>query len=130
MTPRELAGEATQRAKKRLSRAIRRAVDDPRSTFVTDADLVRALDRKSLANVISRIRTDRTSVLLSGLADLESTATTVKQLFPGSIQSSVLEANAIVDHMIKLFDKVFDLGPKIDWHRDPSTNMRWPGDHF
>jgi len=130
MTPRELAGEASQRAQKRLSRAISRAVDDPQSTFVTDADLLRALGRKSLADVLSRIRSNQTSVLLPGLADLESTAAVVKQLFPDSIQSSMSEASAIIDHKIRLFDRIFDLGPKIDWHRDPSTNIRWPTDHF
>ena len=130
MTPRELAGAASRRARRRISRAISRASDSPQTTYVSDADLQRSLGGKSLAEVASTIRTSREPRVLPGLADLDSTAAAVKQFFPDSIEQSRLEAEAVLDHTITLFGRGFDLGPKIDWHRDPQADVRWPLVHF
>lgn len=130
MTTRELAGEASQRARRRISRAISRALDSRQSTYVSDEDLQRSLGRKSIAETASRIRTSPEPRLLTGLADPDSTAAAVKRLFPDSTGQSRAEAEAILDHRIALFGRVFDLGPRIDWHRDPQTDVRWPLDHF
>ncbi len=130
MTIRELAGDASHRARKRIARAIRRASDSPQSTYVSDADIRRSLGGKSIAEVASRIRTSPQPRLLPGLADLTSTVAAIKLLFPDSIEQSCLEAEAILDHRITLFGRVFDLGPKIDWHCDPQADVHWPLVHF
>ncbi|HLF84478.1 MAG TPA: alginate lyase family protein [Blastocatellia bacterium] len=130
MTIRELAGEASHRAGRRISRAISRASDSPQSTYVSDADLRRSLGRNSIADVASRIRTSPHRRLVPGLADLTSTVAAVKELFPDSIEQSRFEAEAILDHRITLFGRAFELGPKIDWHRDPQADVRWPLSHF
>ena len=127
---RELGGEASQRARRRISRAISRAFDNRQSTYVSDAELRRSLGRKTIADVASRIRTSRDPRLLSGLADLDSTVAAVKLRFPDSIEQSRAEADAVLEHRITLFGRVFDLGPRIDWHRDPRADVRWPPDHF
>ncbi len=130
MTPRELAGEASQRARRQISRAISRASDSPQTTYVSDADLQRSLGGKSIAEVASTIRTSREPRVVPGLTDLESTVAAVKQFFPDSIKQSRLEAEAVLDHRVTLFGRAFDLGPKIDWHRDPQADVRWPLVHF
>ena len=130
MTIGELAGEASLRARKRISRAISRASDSPQSTYVSDADLRRSLGGKSIADVASRIRTSPQPRLVPGLADLNSTAAAIKHSFPDSIEQSRLEAEAILDHRITLFGRVVDLGPKLDWHRDPHADARWQLVHF
>ena len=130
MTPRELAGEAANRARRRIGGALRRASDNSQSTYVSDADLRRALGGNSIADAASRIRTSPEGRLLSGLADLNSTVAAVERFFPASIEQSRLEAEGILDHRIALFGRVFDLGPKIDWHRDPQADMRWPLRHY
>jgi len=130
MTARELAGEASIRAGKRISRAISRASDSPQSTYVSEADLRRSLGRNSVTDVGSRIRAGTGSRLVPGLAELYSTVGAIKHLFPDSIEQSRLEAEAILGHRITLFGRIFDLGSKIDWHRDPQADRRWPLDHF
>ena len=92
MTPRELAGEASRRARRLISRAISRASDSPQTTFVSDADLQRSLGGKSIAEVAATIRTSREPRVLPGLTDLDSTVAAVKQFFPDSMEQSRLEA--------------------------------------
>jgi hypothetical protein len=130
MTPRELAGEATNRARRRIAEALSRVSDHPQSTYVSDAELRRVLGPTSIAELASRIRASMDRILLPGLADLESTVAAVKQRFPDSTEESRLEAEAILEHRIRLFGRVFDLGPKIDWHRDPHADVRWPLAHY
>jgi len=130
MTPRELAREASRRARVRVARAISRASDNPQSTYVSDADLRRSIGGTSIADVASRIRTGAGPRLVPGLADLSSTVAAVQHSFPDSMEQSRLEAEAILDHRITLFGRAFDLGSKIDWHSDPQADMRWPLAHF
>ncbi len=130
MTPRELAGEASLRARRRISRSISRATNSPQTTYVTDAEFRRSLGGIPLAEVVSRIRTTTEPRVVPGLADLNPTVAAVKQFFPESIEQSRLEAEAVLDHRITLFGRVFDLGRKIDWHRDPQAEARWPLVHF
>jgi Heparinase II/III N-terminus/Heparinase II/III-like protein len=130
MTPRELAGEASLRASKRIFRAIRRASDSPQSTYVSDSDLRRSLGRNSIADVNSRIRTSPVPRLVLGLTDLNSTVAAIKRALPDSTEQSRSEAEAILNHRITLFGRAFDLGSKIDWHRDPQAGKRWPFAHF
>jgi hypothetical protein len=130
MTPGELAGAASRRARRRISRAISRASDSPQTTYVSDADLQRSLGDKSISEVASTIRTSREPRILPGLTDLDSTVAALKRLFPDSIEQSRVEAEAVLDHRITLFGRAFDLGPKIDWHRDPQADVRWPLVHF
>jgi hypothetical protein len=111
-------------------RALSRASDKPQSTYVSDADLRRALGGESVAVVASRIRTNRAPHLVPGFVDLNSTVKAVKQAFPDSIEESRLEAEAILNHRITLFGRSFDVGSRIDWHRDPQTEARWPLAHY
>ena len=110
MTARELAGEATNRARRRINDALSRASDNPQSTYVSDAELRRALGRSSIADVASRIRTSPERTLLPGFSDLDSTVAAVSGHFPESTEQSRLEAEAIVDHPFNLFGRIFDLG--------------------
>ena len=130
MTAREIAGEALLRARRRFSRAVSRVSDSPQTTYVSDADLRRSLNGQSIAAVAARVRRGEEPSLTRGLANLTSTVSTVKEFFPESVEESRIEAQAIVKHRIILFDRVHDLGPKIDWHRDPHADARWPLVHF
>jgi hypothetical protein len=130
MTASELAGEALLRARRRISRAISRAGDTPQSTHISEAYLRRSLNARSVSEIALRIRERREPRILHGLADPSGTATVVKQLFPDATEQSRCEADAISDHKIRLLNRVFDLGAKIDWHRDPQSLTRWPLLHF
>ena len=130
MTPRELAGEASRRARRRISRAISRATNSPQTSYVSDAELRRSLGGKSIADVAARIRASVGRCLVPGFTDLNSTVAAVKQLYPDSIEQSRIEAEAILEHSILLFGRAFDLGPRLDWHRDPQADARWPLAHF
>ena len=130
MTPGELAREASSRARRRISRAISRATNSRQTTYVSDADLERSLRGKAIAEVATRIRSSREPRVIPGLTDLIATTNAVKQIFPDSIEQSCLEAKAILARNIRLFDRAFDLGRKIDWHVDPQTGARWPLVHY
>jgi heparinase II/III-like protein len=130
MTAREVAGETLIRARRRLSRAISRAGDSPQSTYVSDADLRRSLAGQSLGDVASRIRNSPEPHLTRGLADLATTVTSVKEFFPEAVKAARLEAEAILDHKITLFSNEYELGRRIDWHRDPQASLQWPLVHF
>src|SRR5262245_1626326 len=130
MTPRELAGEATNRARRRITEALSRASDNPESTYVSDAELRRVLGGNSIADLAAKIRANSDRSLLPGFSDLDSTVAAVRRHFPASIEQSQLDAEAILDHRINVFGRIFDLGQKIDWHRDPQSDVRWPLSHY
>lgn len=130
LTAGEIAGEAFLRTRRKISRAISRASDTPQTTYVSDEDLRRALGGQSIAKVASRIRESGGPHLTPGLADLSQTVAAVKEFFPDSVEASRLEADAVVDHRISLFGRAYDLGPKIDWRRDPQADRAWPLAHF
>lgn len=127
---RELAGEALLRTRRRISRAISGASDDPAQTYVSDEALQRSLNGRSIALVAHRIRSRGRRCLTPGLADLARTAAIVKESCPDSIAGARNEAEAILSHRITLFDKPHDLGGEIDWLRDPYSGVRWPLEHF
>lgn len=126
---RELAGEALLRLRRRISRALSAAVDDSAKTYVSDEVLRRSLNGKSIGGAANRIRRGDLS-LTPGLGDLARTAATIKTLVPDSVESARSEAEAILAHRITLFDRAYDLGPQIDWQRDPGSGVRWPLEHF
>ncbi|MEK6320286.1 MAG: alginate lyase family protein [Acidobacteriota bacterium] len=130
MTAREIAGEVLLLSRRRISRAISRASDSPHTTYVSDANLRRSIEGRSIADVASRIRNSPQPHLTRGLADLSTTVTTVKEFFPEAVEASRLEAEAVLDHRITLFGRAYELGRRIDWHRDPQANLRWPLAHF
>ena len=129
MTIRELAGEALLRTRRRLSRALGSAGDDPAKTPISDDALRYSLKGKSSADVANRIRAGELC-LTPGLRDLAHTVAAIKELFPDSIETAHSEAEAILAHRIKFFDRVHDLGRQIDWHRDPCSGVSWPPEHF
>jgi hypothetical protein len=129
MTIRELAGEAMLRTRRRVSRKLGAAFGSPANSRVSDESLRRSLKRASIANIANRIRGgDR--CITPGICDLAGTASLVKELFPDSVESARIEADAILAHRITVFDRTFDLGALIDWHRDPYSGIRWPTAHF
>jgi hypothetical protein len=130
MTPREIAGEAFFRTRRQIARSIDRAVNSPDSAYISNEDLKRSLVGESLSEVAEKIRERRLPHLFAGLADLSRTAETVRQLFPDSVEQTLSEAEAILNHRIKIFGRVYDLGPQIDWAADPVTGASWPFDHF
>lgn len=130
MTPRDVAAESLLRARRQASRAIRRASDDPFATYISDEQLGRSLGNEPPARVAASVRERREFRLTPGLADLARTVETVKQFFPGSIDEAAREADAIVQRQVTIFGQVYALGPKIDWHADPRTGVRWPLEHF
>ena len=130
MTPQEIAGELLLRAKRRTTRAIRRASDSLDSVYISDKDLRRALKGQSLADVAERIRERRAPQLTAGLAELARTTEIIKQFFPDSIDLARRQADQILRHRITVFGIAYDLGPLIDWHSDPHSQMRWPLEHY
>ncbi|HSO75046.1 MAG TPA: heparinase II/III family protein [Blastocatellia bacterium] len=130
MTVREIGGEALLRARRKFARAVQPAPSSPEQAFVTDAELDRALGGRTLAESAERVRGRRESRLTPGLADLEGTAETLKNLFPESLARTRNEADAILAHRIPVFDRTHGFGSKIDWHRDPLSGAQWPLEHF
>jgi hypothetical protein len=130
MTPQEVAAESLLRARRRTSRAIYRASDDPFKTYVSDKELRRSLGGKSLESVASRLRERREGRLTPGLSDLSGTVETIKRFSPGSIEEARHEADAIIKHQIRLFGHTYAMKPQIDWHIDPRTGAGWPLEHF
>lgn len=130
MTPGELAAEAALRARRVVSRTLSRLVDDPQASYISDEELARSLDGHSLAEVSARLREGRGTCLTPGLADLAATSTAIRELFPGSIEESGGEADAVLAHQIRIFGSACDLGRSIDWHRDPRSGLSWPLKHY
>ena len=130
MTPQEIAGELLLRAKRRATRAFCRAIDSLDSVYISGKDLRRSLKGHSLADVAKRIRERRSPQLTAGLSDLARTTEIIKQFFPDSIDLARHEADQILTHRIKVFGIAYDLGPLIDWHSDPHSQMRWPLEHY
>lgn len=130
MTAREIGGEALLRARKRFARAVQPAPTSPEQAFISDAELNRSLAGGAVAESAARFRGRRESRLTPGLADLEATAAIFKQLFPESLERTRREADSILAHRIMVFDRSHDLGPRIDWHRDPLSGAHWPLEHF
>lgn len=130
MTPKEIAAEVLTRAQRRLSHSLGRAFDRPDGSYISDAELRRALAGRTLAETAACVRQGERPHLTLGLADLARTVQTVKRLFPESVEESRREGEAILNHSITIFGRACDLGPQIDWHADPTTGARWPLDHF
>jgi hypothetical protein len=130
MTPGEIAAEALLRARRAVSRALSRIMDDPASTYVSGEALARSVEGTPVSQIAERIRARRGVHLTPGLARLDSTATTVRELFPTSIEASRLKADAILNHQVAVFGRACDVGRPIDWHRDPHSGLRWPLAHY
>jgi hypothetical protein len=130
MTPQEVAGELLLRANRRASRAIHRASASIDSAYISDKDLRRALKGEAIAPVAKKIRERRAPRLTAGLSDLARTTETIKQFFPDSVELARREAERILAHRITVFGIAYDLGPQIDWHKDPRSKMRWPVEHY
>jgi heparinase II/III-like protein len=129
MTPQEIAAEVLLRVERRASRAIHRAVDSVNAAYISDKALRRALKGATVSEVAARMRESRAPRLTAGLADLRRTSETIKQFFPESIDLARREANDILNRRINVFGIAYDLGPYIDWHRDPRSGLRWPLEH-
>ena len=130
MTPREIAAEALLRARRTVSRAISRITDDPATTYVSGEALARSVEGSSVTEIAERIRARRGVHLTPGLANLDSTAATVRDLFPTSIDATRVEAEAILKHQISVFGRACAVGRPIEWHRDPHSGLRWPLKHY
>jgi hypothetical protein len=130
MSPREIVAEVLIRARRQVSQNLSRAGDRPGSTYISDKELARALGRRPLEEVFEQLRARTEMRLTPGLADLARTAQTIKEFFPDSAEETSREADEILNHRIKIFARVHDFGPRIDWHRDPDTGVEWPLDHY
>ncbi len=130
MTLREIAGEAFFRTRRQIARSIDRAINNSDSVYVSNDDLRRGLAGGSVAEVAQKMRERRLPHITPGLADLARTAEAVRQLFPDSVEQTIREAEAILDHRITVFGSTYDLGPQINWAADPVTGTAWPFDHF
>ena len=130
MTAREIGGEVLLRARKKFARAVRRGLSTPQQAFISDDELRRSLNGRTLAETAARIRERRDGRLTPGLSDLEATSETFKQLFPDSVELIRREGDSILARQIRIFESSHDLGPRIDWHRDPVSESKWPLEHF
>jgi len=130
MTPGEIAAEAFLRARRSVSRAVSRITDNTASTYVSGEALARSVQGSSVSEIAERIRARRGVHLTPGLARLDSTAATARDLFPHSADASRLEAEAILNHQIAVFSRICDVGRPIDWHRDPHSGLGWPLAHY
>jgi hypothetical protein len=51
----------------------------------------------------------------------------VRANFPAWIEKAVREADVLCEHRLELLGfGIVDLGPEIDWHRNPVTGIEWP----
>ncbi|HVG20031.1 MAG TPA: alginate lyase family protein [Blastocatellia bacterium] len=130
MTPQDVAAESLLRARRRASRAIRRASDDPFKTYISDEQLRRSLGGGPTDRAATTVRERREFRLTPGLSDLARTVETIKQFFPDSVDEARREADQIVKHQITVFGQSYAMGPQVDWHADPRTGERWPLEHF
>jgi len=130
LSPGDIAGEALLRARRKFSRSLSRALDHPGSGYVTDEELRRSLEGHSLSDVTQNIREPRRTHLTAGLSDLGRTAEIIHQNFPESVAETTREADSILSHRITVFGREFQMGPLIDWHADPFTQVRWPLLHY
>jgi hypothetical protein len=130
MTPGEIAAEGLVRARIQLARIRARAFDNPESTGITDEECERALRGAQPMQILKALRREGSLHLTPGLADLDGTIDCLKRLYPDSVAETAAEADAVLAHRVTVFDRVFDLGPQIDWHRDPSAGGNWPLKHF
>jgi hypothetical protein len=130
MTAKEVAGESLLRVRRTAYRAVRRAGDKLGATFITDDELRRALGDQDLSEVAARLRERREPRLLAGLSDLPQTVNLIQQFYPDSVEAAREQANDICRHRIRVFGQVIDLGPQLDWHRDPHVGIRWPLAHY
>jgi Heparinase II/III-like protein/Heparinase II/III N-terminus len=130
MTMQEVAGESWLRCRRAAYRTLRRAGDKLDATFITDADLQRALGDAPLDEVAARIRERRAPRLLHGFSDLPQTVELVQQFYPETVEAARREAGDICRHRIHVFGQPVDFGSQIDWHRDPRAGLRWPLLHY
>jgi hypothetical protein len=126
MTLSELSAESLLRLQRKTSKAYHRVVDDIEKSHITDKQLARALNNLSIAQVTTHIRQGNSPHLTVGLADLENTTIAIKQRFPESVEQTLCEADAIVNHQILVFNRALQFGQPIDWHMDVETEVRWP----
>ena len=50
--------------------------------------------------------------------------------FPHECSSTIGHADELVRHRITLFSTSYDLGPRIDWQRDPRSSWPWPSLYY
>lgn len=126
MTLSELGAEAFLRLRRKAAKTYHRVVDDIGKSQVTDKQLSRAIKSASVAEVVCRLRQGNAPYLTDGLANLEKTAAIINQNYPESAAKTLRQAEAILHHRINIFNRVFDFGEQIDWHKDVETGIRWP----
>src|ERR1044072_4266474 len=130
MTLFELCAETLLRFRRKALTTYRRLGDTLEKSYITDNQLARALGGKSVTEVSRRIRGGQPPYLLGGLTDLAQTAKLINQGFPASVEEILREADALLDHEIKIFERLWNCGIPIDWHCDIETGMRWSLDHY
>lgn len=130
MTAKEVVSETLLRSGRKARQALALAVDDPERSYTSDHELESSLSGEPLDEVAEAIRTREGPRLTPGIAALASTSDLIRLLYPDSVDEARDTADLILDHRITIFERVFDLGPVIDWHADPATGMRWPLEHF
>ncbi|HEU4386884.1 MAG TPA: alginate lyase family protein [Blastocatellia bacterium] len=129
LSPWDLAAEAATRTWRRASTTWHVAVDQPSSTCLTTDDLSRALSGRNITE-ISELIHHRDRVLLPGLADPDGTANAIRSISPNSANDMLADAEAILEHRIRVFGERYEFGGEIDWHSDPVTGDSWPPNHF
>jgi hypothetical protein len=129
LAPSEVFAEVLLRTRRRAARAFRRALDRRGSTHLTNSDLEHAL-RHPMERVADRIRFGERPHLTPGLAEPARTSEAVRETFADSAERITASAEAIIQHRVVLYNREFNLGPRIDWQTDPFSGVRWPQDHF
>lgn len=122
LTPGDLAAEAIARFQRATVNTAQRLADRPGRTYISGLELE---ESTSGAEV-----TRWPAALTPGLADLDGTVAAIKRWFPGSVDETILEAEAILRHRIRIFESVYELGERIDWRRDPGAGVSWPMTHY
>lgn len=130
LTPAEMAAEALSRVNKRLARTYRRATDRKDSTYVTDADLARAIVGQDISAFLNSFKSPGHPRLTAGFDDLRATVRELTRIHPTAPHDIVSRAGAVLKHKIALFGRAFAFGPDIDWQQDPASGVRWPDQHY
>jgi hypothetical protein len=126
----EIAAEVALRARRKTATAYSGLAANPQSCRLSDDDLKRSLNTRSVGAAGRQIREGDRAHLTAGLEHLMETAAVFNRLFPEAADQIKQEAESIISHQLPLFGRWFNLGYRIDWHADPTTNVRWPLVHF
>jgi len=82
------------------------------------------------AELHQELRTRIASRLFVNPAERDALLTALRESEPEAVVGTVRAADAVCSHRFEVLGAgLVDLGPRIDWHRDPTSGLRWDLQH-